>query len=191
MCQQNKLVVKGMVCQRCVAIVHRELSSLNIPFVSITLGQVIVKNSLQHGEVDIIQRSLQKYGFDVLLDKQVSIVNEVKAIVEEMFSSDFDLMDFKFARYISKQLHRDYDLISSSFSTCQGITIERYILNRRLEKVKEYLVNTKESLSEIAFSLGFSSVAHLCKQFKDMCGLTPTEFRKIQNRKQNSVLAAA
>lgn len=191
MCQQNKFLVKGMVCQRCVSVVQRELSSLNIPFLSITLGQITVENSLQQEQMDLIQRSLQKYGFDLLLDKQLSIVKQVKAIVEEMFSTDFDLIDFKFSRYISKQLHRDYDLISSSFSTCQGITIERYVLNRRLEKVKEYLLNSEESLSDISFSLGFSSVAHLCKQFKDMSGLTPTEYKETKKGKQTDVMAAA
>ena len=73
MCQQNKLLIKGMVCQRCVSIVHRELSTLDIPFRSVTLGQVTLENSLGQEQIDLVQSSLQKYGFDLLSDKQVSV----------------------------------------------------------------------------------------------------------------------
>jgi AraC-like DNA-binding protein len=107
-----------------------------------------------------------------------------KSIIEEMFSDDFDLTEVKFSKYIAGKLFKDYDIISSSFSSCQGITLEKYILNRRIEKVKELLVYSDQSINDIAFNLGYSSVAHLSKQFKAITGLNLSHFREIKKEKR-------
>ncbi|HYE55651.1 MAG TPA: AraC family transcriptional regulator [Chitinophagaceae bacterium] len=134
----------------------------------------------------ILSQSLSAYGFEVIDDRQSGLVKNVKAIIEEMFSNDFDLTEVKFSKYIAGRLYKDYDVISSSFSSCEGITLEKYILNRRIEKVKELLVYYDQSINDIAINLGYSSVAHLSKQFKAITGLNPSHFRQIKKQKQSA-----
>ena len=141
--------------------------------------------------MDSLRQALEAYGFEVIDDRQSRLVKEVKDIVEEMFSDDFDLTEVKFSKHISGKLHKDYDLISSIFSSCQGTTLEKYILNRRIEKVKELLVYSDQSINDIAFNLGYSSVAHLSKQFKTMTGLNLSHFREIKKEKQSATTLAA
>ena len=172
-----------MVCQRCISIVQRELSNLNIPVSTITLGQVFLQSPLQTENMDSLRQALAVYGFEVMENKQSKLVKDVKAIIDEMFSNDFDLTEVKFSKYLSGKLNKDYDIISSSFSSCQGITLGKYILNRRIEKVKELLVYSNQSINDIAFNLGYSSVAHLSKQFKAISGLNLSHFREIKKRK--------
>lgn len=191
MCQPNKFLVKGMVCQRCVSIVQKELTNLSIPVSSITLGQVSLQAPLQPESMASLRQALEAYGFELMDDKQSKLVKEVKSIVEEMFTGDFDLTEIKFSKYISSKLYKDYDIISSSFSSCQGITLEKYILNRRIEKVKELLVYSDQPISDIAFNLGYSSVAHLSKQFKAITGLNLSHFREIKKEKQVAANLAA
>ena len=184
MCQPNKFLVKGIVCQRCVSIVQQELANLNIPVSSITLGQVSLQVPLLPESMSSLRQALETYSFEVMDDKQSKLVKDVKSIVEEMFNKDFDLTDVKFSKYISSKLYKDYDIISSSFSSCQGIILEKYILNKRIAKVKELLVYSDQSISDIAFNLGYSSVAHLSKQFKAITGLNLSHFREIKKEKQ-------
>ena len=180
MCQTNRFLVKGMVCQRCVLVVKNELSKMNVAVMSVGLGEVALENPLRNDSMDILKQTLGVYGFEVMDDKQSGLVKNVKAIIEEMFSNEFDLTEVKFSKYIASRLYKDYDVISSSFSACEGITLEKYILNRRVEKVKELLEYSDQSISNIAFNLGYSSVAHLSKQFKAITGLNLSQFREMK-----------
>lgn len=184
MCQTNKFLVKGMVCQRCIFIVQQELAQINIPVTSITLGEVTLQNPLNNDNMNSLRQALAAYGFEVIDNKQSSLVKSVKAIIDEVFSGSFDLAEIKFSKYLSSKLYKDYDVISSNFSNCQGITLEKYILSKRIEKVKELLVYSDQSINDIAFNLGYSSVAHLSKQFKAMTGLNLSHFRQIKKNKQ-------
>ena len=141
--------------------------------------------------MDSLRQALESYGFEVIDDKHSGLVKNVKAIEEEMFTDDFDLTELKFSKYISRKLYKDYDLISSSFSSCQGITLEKYIINRRIEKVKELLVYSDQSINDIAFNLGYSSVAHLSKKFKAVTGLNLSHFREVKREKQIAAALAA
>ncbi|HEY0680616.1 MAG TPA: helix-turn-helix domain-containing protein [Chitinophagaceae bacterium] len=183
MCQLNRFLVKGMVCQRCISIVQKLLLQGNVPVASVTLGEVILQNPIDDESIESLRKALAAYGFELMDDRQSRLVREVKALIEDMFGDDPDLADIKFASYISGKLYKDYDTISSHFSSCQGISLEKYYLGRRIEKVKEFLVNSEMSINNIAFNLGYSSVAHLSKQFKDITGMNLSGFREIKNRK--------
>lgn len=176
MCQTNQLIVKGMVCQRCVSIVQKELYNLNMPVTAVTLGQVSFSTPLNAESINSLSKALEVYGFEVVDDKQSRLIKDVKAIVEEMFNSDVEV---QFSKYISGKLLKDYDVISSSFSSCQGITLEKYIINKRIEKVKELLVYSGRSINDIAFDLAYSSVSHLSRQFKAVTGVNLSQFREM------------
>lgn len=191
MCQTNRVLVKGMVCQRCISVVKKELSKMNIPVLSVGLGEVALQTPLRNENMDILKQSLGVYGFEVIDGKQSGLVRSVKAIIEEMFSDGFDLTGVKFSKYIAGRLYKHYDVISSSFSACEGITLERYIMNRRIGKVKELLVYSNQSINDIAFNLGYSSVAHLSRQFKTITGLNLSQFRDIKKLKLSTAGPAA
>lgn len=173
-----------MVCERCISIVQKELNQLNIPFKSVRLGEVTVEYLLVNDRMSSLRQALAKYGFEVMDDKQSGLVKNIKAIVEELFSDDSEPISVKFSTYISGKLYKDYDVVSSSFSACEGITLEKYILGKRIEKVKELLIYSRQSISDIAFNLNYSSVAHLSKQFKAITGLNLSHFRQINAEKQ-------
>jgi AraC-like DNA-binding protein len=112
-------------------------------------------------------------------------VTDVKKITKEIYSGDFDFpVRFRFAVYISEKLHKDYDLISATFSAIEKKTLEKYIIDYRIEKIKEFLVYSSQTLSDMAFRLGFSSVAHLSRQFKTVTGFNPSWYRSLKETKK-------
>lgn len=191
MCQTNQFIIKGMVCQRCISVVQTELQSLGLPVKSLSLGQVSFHHNLDPTQAEQLRESLNKFGFQLLDDRQAKLVQEVKKLVAQLFESDLDLNDILFSEYLSKKLSVDYDVISSSFSACQGQTLEKYIISQRIEKVKEQLVYSRRSISDIAYNLGYSSVAHLSKQFKASTGMNLASYRQMQFSVANAASVAA
>lgn len=175
-----------MVCQRCILVIKSELENLGIQPVKVALGEVTMIASTKEPDYVAVEEKLRPLGFSLLEDKKVKVVREVKKLVEEVYSGVYDFPDaFRFSEFIVSKLHRDYDTISAQFSLLEHQTLERYIIDYRIEKIKELLVYSSITLTDIAFKLNFSSVAHLSRQFKQYTGLTPSyfkEIRKIKNR---------
>lgn len=94
----------------------------------------------------------------------------------------------KFSTLLSETLHLNYDSISETFSLLEGITLEKYIITKRIEKVKELLVYSNKSLTEISHMLGYSSINHLSRQFKELTGLPPSYYRQVKREKEKSVI---
>lgn len=173
-----------MVCQRCISTIKTELESLGIQTEEILLGEVTFSASPTL-DITRIEEKLKPLGFSILEDKRASIVKKVKQLVEEVYSGEFDFPTrFRFSELAVERLHKDYDTISSVFSSIENITIEKYIINLRIEKTKELLVYTSQTLTDISFKLGFSSVAHLSRQFKTVTGFNPSHYRDIRDDKQ-------
>ena len=137
-------------------------------------------------ELSKIETFLRDNGFELISKKKVRIVDQAKALINEVFSENvrYD-SQLRFSSLLSEKLHLNYDSISELFSELEGITLEKYIITKRLEKVKELLVYTKFSLTEIAYITGFSSINHLSRQFKELTGLSPSHFKAVKNTKQN------
>ena len=129
---------------------------------------------------------LQSFGFDLIDDKKSKLIEKIKnTIVELVHYSDHQL-SINFSEHISSKLHHDYNYMSNLFSEVEGITIEKYFISQKIEKVKELLKYDELSLSEIADRLGYSSVAYLSNQFKKQTGLTPTFYKSLkQNKRKN------
>ena len=151
--------------------------------VNISLGEVsFIPNDAQNQEV--LQRRLASLGFGLLEDKKVSMTKEVKQLVEEVYSGDFDFPErFRFAELVKQRFQKDYEGISDAFIATEKKTIEQYIIDYRINKVKEFLVYSDLKLADIAFKLNFNSVAHLSSQFKQQTGLTPSYFKEIRRTK--------
>ena len=173
-----------MVCDRCIFTIKNELARLHLPVSEVQLGELTSLSALSPLDLEAIQEKLTPLGFTLLEDKRVKLVRELKSLVEQVYSGSWDFEPgFTFSSLVTSILHKDYESVSNTFATLEGTTLERYIINYRIEKVKELLVYSSDTLTDIAFRLGFSSVAHLSAQFRNETGLTPSHFKKIRNDK--------
>jgi len=173
-----KIFIKGMVCNRCIMTVKTELERLGYTPVKVSLGEATLPNEANTAE---IAKALAPLGFSLIQDKKLAAVNEVKALVAEVYSGDYDFPPkFRFANLIKEK----YSAVSEAFIESEKKTIEQYIIEFRLQKVKELLVYSQLSLADIAFKLNFNSTSHLSAQFKQQTGLTPSYFRHIKSEKE-------
>lgn len=175
-----------MVCNRCVLAVQNLLDENEIRYSSIQLGEVELKTNPNEKQLCSFKDGLQKIGFELLDDGKQKIIEKIKTFIIDKVHYEKGDERHKLSEAISSKLHKDYSYLSHLFSEVEGTTIEKYFINQKIEKAKELLAYNEESLSEIAYRLGYSSVAHLSSQFKQVTGLTPTHFKNLgsQHRKK-------
>lgn len=200
--QAGLLRIRGMVCARCIDVVQRELTQAGFDVLTVQLGKVTLRDALTSNDIERIQTVLSKQGFSLLEDQQKMTVHQrAKTFVDSYFAQATDLSESnigsapagvrpsdrqnrRLSTQIQDALGLDYDTISSQFTKTEGITLERYIILRRIDKVKEWLVYSDETLTEIAHRTGYSSVQHLSNRFRQQTGLTPSYFRQVRQQKQ-------
>ena len=173
------LYIKNMVCSRCIAAVKSSLDELKIRYASIELGEVITKTERSEKQLDVLKERLQHLGFELLGDTKKKLIEKIKTVIIEHVHYKEGNNRYNLSEILSSKLRKDYSYLSHLFSEVEGITIEKYLINQKIEKIKELLVYDELSLNEIAYQLGYSSVAHLSSQFKKVTGLTPTHFKKL------------
>lgn len=168
-----------MVCGRCIKVVREELEKLGYQIRSIDLGTVEFEGS---PAIDLakISAALKQEGFELIDDESTQMINRIKTlIIKQIHSQSEAKNDQNLSEYLEKELKKSYNSISSLFSTVEGRTIEKYVIQQRIERVKELLVYGEKTISEIAWQLGYSSAQYLSNQFKSETGLTPTQFRNM------------
>ena len=177
--------IKNMVCPRCISAVSNILEQLEIPYVSIKLGEVKLVSSLNAKTKSGLSKVLQNSGFSLIDDRKSQLIEQMKNLVVDKIHHSSEDLDVKWADYIGENIHLDYKYLSSLFSSVESITFEQYIINQKIEHIKELLVYDELTLSEIAFKMNYSSVAYLSNQFKKTTGMTPSQFKKSidKNRK--------
>jgi AraC-like DNA-binding protein len=179
------LHIKNMVCNRCIKVVQDEFAKLDFNIEEIELGKVSVSSQLTKDEIEEVRKVLDENGFELIDDKKSKLIDRIKTIIiERTHYSESGFESLNTSEYISKELGHDYSYLSNLFSSVEGITIEKYIINQKIEKVKELLVYDELSLNEISYQLGYSSVQHLSNQFKKITGLTPSHFKKLKENKR-------
>lgn len=185
----TKLFIKGMVCDRCIYVLSEEFSKLGLDISEIRLGEVILKESEKNTvEEQVIVAALQKKGFDLLYSKTRLTVDKIKNVVEKGIQQQLATgQSFKFSELISNELHKDYGMLSSLFSSSQGHTLEEFIIAKKMDKVIELLVYGDQSLSEIAYALGYSSPAHLANQLKKNTGHTSSYYKLVKREKTDLI----
>ncbi|HKZ40398.1 MAG TPA: AraC family transcriptional regulator [Candidatus Hodarchaeales archaeon] len=179
------LYVKHMVCDRCIRIVKEEMERINLDVRSIKLGEVVV-DSRRTPDIGQIRSVLQANGFELIDDKKVKVIEQIKTQIINLVhhSSPVGAPRDNYSEYIAKKVGYEYHYLSSLFSSIENITIEKYIILQRIERVKELLVYNELTLSEIAYQTGYSSVQHLSSQFKKVTGFTPSYFKTIKENKR-------
>jgi AraC-like DNA-binding protein len=175
-----------MVCYRCKLAVENELKKLKLHPLKVELGEVVLQeDTITAQQQQQLSINLKQLGFELLDDKRKKIIEQIKTLVIQSVHYNKEQPAKNYSNFISESLHHDYSYLSKLFSETEGITIEQFIINQKIEKVKELLVYDEKSLSEISYELGYSSVSHLSSQFKKITGLTPTAFKEsgIHHRK--------
>ena len=174
-----KLFVKNMVCHRCIIVLDEQLKALGLTPQSINLGEITFTQELSSDEIQAIKQALLPLGFEVMNDKKSVLIEKIKSIIIKL--------SFNLSEILSSELGRDYGALSRLFSEVEGRTIEKFFIAQKIERVKELLVYDELTLSEIAYQLNYSSVAHLSNQFKKVTGLTPSFFKQIKDNKRKSL----
>ena len=172
-----------MVCIRCKMVVKSELEKIGIPYTVVELGEVELIDNITLEQRDQLNILLKKSGLELIDNKKSMLIEKIKAVIIELIHYSNDLPKTKFSEYLSDKLNHDYTYLSNLFSEVQGTTIEHFIIAHKIERVKELLVYDELNLTEIAFKLHYSSVAHLSNQFKKVTGLTPSHFKLLKHRR--------
>lgn len=182
-----KLHIKYMVSLRCKLLVKEELIKMNIHFVAIDLGQVEILEDITQMQRDELNANLQLSGLELLDSKKSILIEKVKNVIIEMVHYTDEIPTMNYSEYISKKLSYDYTYLSNLFSDVKGITIQQFIINHKIERVKELLLYDQLNLTEIAFKLNYSSVAHLSNQFKKATGLAPSYYKQLKQRRVDNL----
>jgi YesN/AraC family two-component response regulator len=172
-----------MVCIRCQMAVKYELEKLGLHHTRVELGEAEITEDLSAEQLDNLNTSLKKIGLELLNDKKNITVEKIKAIIIELVHFNEDQIKTNLSDYLSEKLNHNYTYLSNLFSEIKGTSIENFYLSNKIEKVKELLLYDELNLTEIAYKLHYSSVAHLSNQFKKMTGLTPSHFKNLKNNK--------
>lgn len=180
-----RLLVKNMVCPRCISAVRDLLVSEGLTVRSVSLGDVEIEDNLSDEERHSLAGKLRDIGFELLDDPRSQLVEQIRVAVLKWVRMDEERP--KLSECLSRQLSKDYSALSKLFSEVKGITIERFAIIHRIEYVKELLCYSQLSTSEIAYWLGYSSPAYLSSQFKQVTGMTPTEFRELGHHERISL----
>jgi len=181
------LYIKNMVCNRCITAVRNELSLLGHTAVEVTLGEAELASTPSPGEMQTLDASLKKLGFELIGDRKGRIIEQVKNEIIYLVHHSGEVLSTNLSSWLADKLNYDYTYLSNLFSEVEGTTIEKYYIAQRIEKVKELLVYDELSLAQIADMLGYSSAAYLSGQFKKVTGLTPTFYKSVKATKRKNI----
>jgi len=176
-----------MVCIRCQMVVKAELEKLGVRYVDVKIGEVNTMEDIPGEKLDQLEIALKKAGLVLMDDKKSILVEKIKAAIIELVHYSDEQIKTNLSEYLSENLNYDYTYLANLFSETKGITIEKFYLTHKIEKVKELIVYDELNLSEIAYKLHYSSVSHLSNQFKKITGLTPSHFKMLKNKRRRTL----
>ncbi len=179
------IYIKNMVCNRCIMVVSGIFREAGFPGATVQMGKVSVNGTVPDEILASIASKLNTVGFEIINDAKSRLIEQIKKLTIDFVYQKPEELNVNFSEFLSGKLNLDYNYLSTLFSSVEGTTIEKHLINLKIERVKELLVYDEKSLSEIAWEMGYSSVAHLSGQFKKVTGFTPSFFKKLaeQNRK--------
>lgn len=181
------LYIKYMVSLRCKMMVKEELKKLGLHHVVVDLGKVEILEDITSKQFLDLRKNLAMSGLELLDDKKAILIERIKNVIVEMVHYTDELPKVNYSDFISEKLHHDYTYLSNIFSEVKGITIQQYIIIHKIERVKELLLYDELNLTEIAFILNYSSVAHLSNQFKKITGLSPSFFKQMKHKRKSNL----
>lgn len=178
--EKISLHIKNMVCSRCSLVIETALSALGLKVLHVELGYAEVSRDGDHPTLKEIEKELERFNFGLIEEPESVLSEKIKHSLLALLDED-DLEDVSLSDYLSKELAKSYASISRTFSKHEGITIEKFFIRLKIEKAKELTQDTTLSFSEIAYKLGYKNLQHLSRQFKELTGMSMSEYQKLNN----------
>ncbi len=176
-----------MVSNRCKMAVKEELKKLGLHFIVVELGEVEIMEKISTEQRVLLQTGLLNSGLELMDDRRSVLIERIKNVIIEMVHHSDEEIRVNFSHYLSEKLNHDYTYLANLFSEVQGTTIEQFIIAHKIERIKELIIYGELNITEIAWKMNYSSVAHLSNQFKKMTGLTPTHFKKLKDKRRSPI----
>jgi AraC-like DNA-binding protein len=173
-----------MVSARCKMLVKEELMKLGLHFILVDMGVVDIMENITTVQRDQIRIALLKSGLELMDDKKAMLIEKIKNVIIEMIHYKDETPKMNFSDYLSGKLNYDYTYLANLFSDMQGITIEKFIIFHKIERIKELIIYDELSLKEIAWNMHYCSVSHLSNQFKMITGLSPSHYKNLKNKRR-------
>jgi AraC-like DNA-binding protein len=174
-----------MVSNRCKIVVKEILKEMNLHFILVDLGEVDIMETISDEQRELLKNELLESGLELMDDKKSILIEKIKTIIIQMIHHTEEDIKINFSDYLSEKLHHNYNYLANMFSEVQGITIEHFIINHKVEKIKELMIYGELTITEIAYKMNYSSVAHLSTQFKKVTGLSPSHFKQLKDKRRN------
>ena len=167
--------------------VKEELKKLGLHFIVVELGEVEIMEKISAEQRALLQEGLVNSGLELMDDRRSVLIERIKNVIIEMVHHSDEEIRVNFSHYLSEKLNHDYNYLANLFSEVQGTTIEQFIIAHKIERIKDLIIYGELNITEIAWKMSYSSVAHLSNQFKKMTGLSPSHFKKLKNKRRSPI----
>jgi len=176
-----------MVSARCKLAVKEELRKLGLHFIVVELGEVEIMETISAEQREKLKAGLLDSGLELMDDRRSVLIEKIKNVIVEMVHHTDEVIKVNFSHYLSEKLNHDYTYLANLFSEVQGTTIEQFIIAHKIERIKELIIYGELNITEIAWKMNYSSIAHLSNQFKKMTGLSPSHFKKLKDKRRSPI----
>jgi AraC-like DNA-binding protein len=166
-------------------VVKEELTRLGLKYISVDLGEVEIMENISPVQLEQFKAALLKSGLELMDDRKGILIQKIKTVIIELVHYSEEPLVINLSAFLAEKLQHDYTYLANLFSEVQGTTIEKFYISHKIERVKEFLVYDELTLTEIAYKMHYSSVAHLCTQFKKVTGLTPSHFKSLKDKRRS------
>lgn len=175
-----------MVSNRCKMTVKEELKKLGLHFV-VELGEADIMEDITPEQRDELRTALLNSGFELMDDKRAVLVEKITNAIIDLVHHLDENIKINFSDYLSEKLNHNYTYMANLFSEVRGTTIEQFMIAHKVEKIKELIIYDELNITEIAWKMNYSSVAHLSNQFKKVTGLSPSHFKQLKNKRRSPI----
>ena len=176
-----------MVSNRCKMVVKDALKKLGVHFILVDLGEVDIMENINEAQRNELKLTLFNSGLELMDDKRSMLIEKIKNVIIEMVHHSKEEIKINFSDYLSEKLNHDYTYLANLFSEVQGTTIEQFIIQHKVERIKELIIYGELNITEIAWKMTYSSVAHLSNQFKKVTGLSPSHFKQMKEKRRSPI----
>lgn len=176
-----------MVSNRCKMVVKEALKKHGFHFTPVDLGEVEIMENISKEERHLLKEELLKSGLELMDDKRAILIEKIKNVVIEMVHNSEEEIKINFSDYLSEKLSHNYTYLANLFSEVQGTTIEHFIISHKIARIKELIIYDELNITEIAWKMNYSSVAHLSNQFKKVTGLSPSHFKQMKDKRRSPI----
>ncbi len=176
-----------MVSTRCKMAVKEASKGLGLHFIVVDLGEVEIMETITLAQREQLKIALSVSGLELMDDKRAVLIEKIKNVIVEMIHHSDELPKTNFSDFLSAKLNHDYTYLANLFSEVQGSTIEHFIIAHKIERIKELMIYGELNITEIAWKMNYSSVAHLSNQFKKSTGLSPSHFKKLKDKRRSPI----